>query len=142
MLAERRGVKTLAVNGKGSKLRYLPVHPKAVAAVGEYLAVCAHASDEDAPLILPCPGRSERSSPMLRQRVRELVKRYAKGLNLPKESARPHALRATAATNALENGADFGRVQDWLGHANPATMKLYDKRKDRPEESPTFRVMY
>jgi hypothetical protein len=27
-------------------------------------------------------------------------------------------------------------------HANPATTRLYDKRKDRPEESPTFRVMY
>jgi len=33
-------------------------------------------------------------------------------------------------------------AQDWLGHANPATTRLYDKRKSRPEDSPTFRVMY
>ena len=79
---------------------------------------------------------------MLHQRIRELVKRYAKGLDLPKGSARPHALWATAATNALEHGADIAKVQDRLGHANPATTRLYDKRKDRPEESPTFRVMY
>jgi site-specific recombinase XerD len=139
---ERRGVRTLVVHGKGSKLRYLPVHPKAVAAVGEYLAACPHAGDETAPLFIPSPERSTRAKPMLRQRVRELVEWYAKGLELPKGSARPHALRATAATNALEHGADIAKVQDWLGHANPATTRLYDKRKDRPEESPTFRVMY
>jgi site-specific recombinase XerD len=140
--ADRRGIKTLVVHGKGSKLRYLPVHPKAAAAVVEYLAACEHAGDENAPLFIPSPERSERATPMLRQRVRELVKRYSKGLELPKGSARPHALRATAATNALEHGADIAKVQDWLGHANPGTTRLYDKRKDRPEESPTFRVMY
>ena len=32
-----------------------------------------------------------------------------------------HALRATAATNALEHEADIARVQDWLGHANVST---------------------
>jgi site-specific recombinase XerD len=140
--AERRGVKMLAVHGKGSKLRYLPVHPKAVAALSEYLAASIHAAEESAPLFIPSPERSARKKPMLRQRVRELVQRYAKGLELPKGSARPHALRATAATNALEHGADIAKVQDWLGHSNPDTTRLYDKRKDRPEESPTFRVMY
>ncbi|HYG33770.1 MAG TPA: tyrosine-type recombinase/integrase [Clostridia bacterium] len=140
--AERRGVKTLVVHGKGSKLRYLPVHPKAVAAISEYLAASPHASEETAPLFIPCPKRSVRKKPMLRQRVRELVQRYSKGLEMPKGSARPHALRATAATNALEHGADIAKVQDWLGHSNPDTTRLYDKRKDRPEESPTFRVVY
>ena len=32
-----------------------------------------------------------------------------------------HALRATAATNALDRGADLGKVQEWLGHANVST---------------------
>jgi len=45
-----------------------------------------------------------------------------------------------AATNALDHGADFGKVQVWLSHANSATTKGYDKRNDRPEESPTFKV--
>ncbi len=39
-----------------------------------------------------------------------------------------HALRATAATNALEHEADIARVQDWLGHANVSTTRLYDRR--------------
>jgi hypothetical protein len=45
----------------------------------------------------------------------------------------PHALRATAATNALDRGADLGKVQEWLGHANASTTRLYDRRRSRPE---------
>jgi integrase/recombinase XerD len=53
-----------------------------------------------------------------------------------------HAMRATAATNALENDADIAKVQEWLGHANVSTTRLYDRRKSKPEDSPTFRVKY
>src|SRR5271168_4915125 len=35
-----------------------------------------------------------------------------------------HALRATAATNALDHQADIAKVQEWLGHANIATTHL------------------
>ena len=54
----------------------------------------------------------------------------------------PHVMRATAATNALDNGADIAKVQDWLGHANVATTRIYDHRKTRPEDSPTLKVNY
>ena len=47
-----------------------------------------------------------------------------------------------AATNALDRGADLGKVQEWLGHANVSTTRLYDRRQSRPEDSPTFRVAY
>lgn len=53
-----------------------------------------------------------------------------------------HSLRATAATNALANDADIAQVQEWLGHANVSTTRLYDKRHMRPEDSPTFKVRY
>jgi integrase/recombinase XerD len=53
-----------------------------------------------------------------------------------------HALRATAATNALDHPADIAKVQEWLGHANIATTRIYDHRKTRPEDSPTFKVNY
>jgi integrase/recombinase XerD len=55
---------------------------------------------------------------------------------------RVHSLRATAGTNALENGADIAKVQEWFGHANIATTRLYDRRQRRPEDSPTYRVKY
>ena len=53
-----------------------------------------------------------------------------------------HAMLTKAATNALLNSADFEEVQEWLGHANISTTRLYDQRKLRPEDSPTFRVKY
>jgi integrase len=46
------------------------------------------------------------------------------------------ALRATAATNALDRGADLGKVQEWLGHANVSTTRLYDRRRSRPRTAP------
>ena len=51
-------------------------------------------------------------------------------------------LTPTRHTNALENGADIAQVQTWLGHANIATTRLYDRRRSRAEDSPTFKVEY
>jgi hypothetical protein len=50
--------------------------------------------------------------------------------------------KATAATDALTHEADIAKVQEWLGHANISTTRFYDRRKMRPEDSPTFRVRY
>lgn len=47
-----------------------------------------------------------------------------------------------AATNALEHQADIAKVQEWLGHSNISTTRLYDRRHSRPEESPSFAVKY
>ena len=33
-------------------------------------------------------------------------------------------------------------VQEWLGHSSISTTRLYDKRKMRPEDSPTFKIKY
>jgi integrase len=74
--ADRQGVRTLVVHGKGPKLRYIPVHPKTVAVVVDYLAESPPASDEKNPIFIPSPTGSERTRPMLCQRVRELVQRY------------------------------------------------------------------
>jgi len=53
-----------------------------------------------------------------------------------------HSLHATAATNALAHEADIAKVQEWLGHADISTTRMYDKRQSRPEDSPTFKVRY
>jgi len=58
------------------------------------------------------------------------------------ERIAPHALRANAAANALENDADIAKVQSWLGHENISTTRIYDRRKLRLEDAPTFNVNY
>ena len=45
--------------------------------------------------------------------------KFVKRNNLPKVS--PHDLRHTAATLALESGADLKQVQELLGHKDPST---------------------
>jgi site-specific recombinase XerD len=67
---------------------------------------------------------------------------YAQHIGLFLPGFGPHSLRATAATNALDHRADIARVQEWLGHADISTTRLYDKRQNRPEDSPTFKVDY
>ncbi len=46
------------------------------------------------------------------------------------------------ATNALDHQADIAKVQGRLGHANIGTTQIYDHRRTRPEDSPTFKVVY
>jgi integrase/recombinase XerD len=69
----------------------------------------------------------------------KLVRKYSAALGF---EIGAHALRATAATNALDHQADIAKVQEWLGHLNIATTRRYDHRKTRPEDSPTFNVAY
>ncbi|MBI6746888.1 tyrosine-type recombinase/integrase, partial [Pseudomonas syringae] len=71
-----------------------------------------------------------------------VVEAYAKKAGIVVEHLGVHGLRATAATNALEHDADIAKVQMWLGHANISTTRLYDRRGQRPEDSPTFKVKY
>jgi site-specific recombinase XerD len=140
----RRGTQTVTVHGKGSKIRYIPVHPRAVALLEEYLDAGGHREDKDGALFRPIKNsKGGLDGALTGNAIYEaVVKRYALEAGIPLESIRPHALRATAATNALEHGADIAKVQEWLGHTNISTTRLYDKRKSRPEDSPTFKVEY
>jgi site-specific recombinase XerD len=49
----RRGTQTITVHGNGSKIRYVPVHPRAVALLEEYLDVGGHRDDKDGALFRP-----------------------------------------------------------------------------------------
>ena len=137
----RRGVPHLRVHGKGSKTRYIPLHAGAQALLNDYLDEARHAADTEGALFRPVSNnRTGRlDNPITPDGVYKLVRRYALGLGL---KIGAHALRATAATNALDHDADITKVQEWLGHANIATTRIYDRRRSKPEDSPTFKVSY
>ena len=71
-----------------------------------------------------------------------MVKRYDKWVGIAVDRFSPHAARATAATNALDQGADIAKVREWLGHANVSTTRGSDHRKTKAEDSPTIKVNY
>ena len=72
--------------------------------------------------------------------IYKLVRKYAAQDGVAVDGHCLHLVRATTATNALEHQADIAYVQKWLGHANISTTRLYDRRRSRPEDSPTFKV--
>jgi hypothetical protein len=47
-----------------------------------------------------------------------------------------------APASISDHQADIAKVQEWVGHANIATTRIYDHRKTQPEDSPTFKVNY
>jgi integrase/recombinase XerD len=137
----RRGVPHLRVAGKGGKMRYLPLHPSTGGLLHDYLEAAGHGADEDGALFRPIrnnrTGRLDQA--VTPDGVYKLVRTYSATLGF---QVGAHALRATASTNALDHEADIAKVQEWLGHANIATTRLYDRRRTRPEDSPTFKVTY
>lgn len=143
-LAERRGVMHLTVLGKGSKTRYVPVHPAALSAINDYLDEAGHRDDKNGALFRPVRNNvtGTLENAMTGGGIYNMVKGYGLKAGISVDGLCLHALRATAATNALEHQADIAYVQTWLGHANISTTRLYDRRKSRPEDSPTFKVQY
>ena len=133
----------LKVDGKGEKTRFLPLHPGTNALIHDYLDAAGHGQDENGALFRPIKNNRTKTllQALTRDAVYKLVKAYSAQLGLDKPIG-AHALRATAATNALDHQADIAKVQEWLGHANIATTRIYDHRKTRPEDSPTFKVNY
>ena len=95
-------------------------------ALGRGLALAGHIRDRNAPLFQPTRARWA-VRPLTGDGIYKLVRKYASAAAVPMERI-VHALRATAATNALEHEADIARVQDWLGHANVSTTRYAPPR--------------
>ena len=142
---ERRGVAHLRVQGKGAKLRYIPTHPNTLRLVDEYLQAAGHGQELSGPLFRSVrgPTAGQVASALTPGGVySEVVVRYMRQVGITGENMGPHALRATAATSALEHGADIAQVQEWLGHASITTTRVYDRRKFSAQASPTYQVNY
>jgi site-specific recombinase XerD len=146
-IQSRLGVMHFRIQGKGSKIRFVPVHALAQRLVQEYLALAGHAGALDTPLFRPVANNRTGTLDKALDPgsiYRNIVVKYGQetGIHAEVNGLCVHSMRATAATNALSHEADIAKVQEWLGHANVSTTRLYDRRKSKPEDSPTFHVKY
>jgi integrase/recombinase XerD len=110
--------------GKGDKERVTPLNARAVAAVGAYFEherpeLAARRASPPEWVLLSYRGRRLR-----RERIWELLKRYAARVGAPQEVS-PHTMRHSFATHLLAGGADLRQVQEMLGHASIATTQIY-----------------
>jgi integrase/recombinase XerD len=150
-MQSRQGVMHFRVKGKRDKTRFVPIHPVVSRLIAEYMEMGKHGGgivfELDGPLFRPVANN--RTGTLDKHLFPgslyyNVVIKYAKATGISAEAIGicVHSMRATAATNALSNEADIAKVQEWLGHANVSTTRLYDRRKTRPEDSPTFHVKY
>lgn len=141
-LQDRRGVH-LQVHDNGGKIRYLPMHPAAGGAIAAYLEEANHGDDKAGPLFRPLSNNTRTAVRSITpDGVYKMLAKYAACVGIVVDGFGPNALRATAATNALEHDADIAKVQLWLRHANTSATRVYDRRQMRAEDSPTFKVVY
>lgn len=139
----RRDIPYFRIHGKRGKIRYVEVHPEASELIHDYLEALHEIDPARGPLFRPVKNsRGDLDRHLTTHGVYKVLMRYAKRVGIDTAHFSPHALRATAITNALEHHADIAKVQDWAGHASPATTRLYDRRKHRPQDSPTYKVSY
>lgn len=111
-------------HGKGDKQRLVPLGKRAIDAVRLYY-------EEERPrLAVNTSGASQHvllsrsGKPLRRERLWELVTRYAQRIGAP-EGVSPHTLRHSFATHLLAGGADLRMVQEMLGHSSIATTQIY-----------------
>ncbi|AFC84819.1 tyrosine recombinase XerC [Frateuria aurantia] len=105
------------VEGKGRKVRILPVGRFAVAALR------AHAEGTPAEAEAPVfPGRG--GKPISARAVQLRVSQLAMRSGFPRH-VHPHMLRHSFASHVLESSGDLRAVQELLGHADIATTQIY-----------------
>lgn len=112
----------IAVFGKGSKERIVPIGSVALELLKRYLksgrTQIAKYFEYDE-LFLNKHGK-----PISRVGLWKVIKKYAAKSGI-KKNLKPHALRHSFATHLIQNGADLRSVQEMLGHSDISTTQIY-----------------
>ncbi len=131
------GYRTVVVRGKGGKVREIVMPAGLVRDLDTY---SQWRVDQGHTLVgaafVTSSGRRV-TQPWLFRAVRRIA--VAAGLD-EAELLSNHGLRHTAATRALDEGAELRDVQDMLGHASPVTTRRYDLARGNLKRSPTHRT--
>jgi len=139
------GVNVFLIKGKGDKIRRIPINPSTIKLINEYFNACDHPGQEEDPLFLPLKNYRDEDDNLKHitgDGIYKIIMHYALQAGIDINKFHPHSLRATAATNALNNNADIVEVRKWLGHSNIQTTRIYDHREQDDAKSPTFKISY
>lgn len=110
----------VTVTGKRNKTRMVPVGERALAALGEWIAVRSAMvkPDENALFI---SHRGTRLTPrQVQTRLAQWAQKSGLGMHV-----HPHMLRHSFASHVLQSSGDLRAVQDMLGHASIAATQVY-----------------
>lgn len=141
------GYKSLHFIRKGGEDLSLAINPQTTQRLAAYLDSAGHGDDRDGPLFRPIgPREPDGRVASLRRHLHpetmdRVLRKYATSVGLD-DGYSAHSMRATFITTALEKGASLEDVQRDVGHADPTTTKLYDRRGRNPEKSASFFATY
>lgn len=114
---------------KGGKRRKIPCRHDLEQFIHDYLAAAGVALENDAPLFRSLDRRRRITARGIhRVEVHNMLKRRLRRAGLPPNLS-SHSFRATTATDLLNQGTSLEDVQYLLGHSDPRTTRLYDRRK-------------
>jgi len=120
----------VACGGSNRRNRVVPIFPRAVVALEQYLA------DGRPHLVVntgePALFLNHRGQRLTRQGLWLIIKRYVKEVGID-EPVTPHTLRHSFAAHLLNAGANLREVQERLGHANVSTTHMY---RQSPADAP------
>ena len=109
----------ITVTGKGNKTRMVPVLPRVLELIAEYVSLCPYDLPDTKPIFLGAKGGP------LSPRIMQLTMARLRGALGLAETATPHALRHSFATHLLARGGDLRAIQELLGHASLSTTQIY-----------------
>lgn len=108
-------------SGKGNKERHNPIHDGCIDLIKRYMKAY---SIESGYLF---PHRHDSSKHQTRAGVLKTVKRVAEKAGVDKDKVSPHVFRHSFATHMLDEGCDMALLQEFLGHEDISTTKIYAK---------------
>ena len=115
--------KIIRVFGKGSKERIIPIGPKALNDLLDYIKnirpKLSRKTESKGILYL-----SNRGKQLSRKTIWNLINTISINSDINKNIS-PHTFRHSFATHLLEGGADLRIVQELLGHTNISTTQIY-----------------
>lgn len=136
---ERNGT-VLEVKGKGNKVRRIPVPKHVEDSINKHISTTFGCQNLPMGNVYLFPARTDPSKPMNPETVKKIVEKLCKKAGIQVVS--PHALRATAVSNAIDNGANFVELQYAFGWSNPQMVNRYDKRRAQIKNSAVSKINY
>jgi integrase/recombinase XerD len=118
----------IKVTRKGGKTGRVPLPAQAVRALDDYLE-----TRTDGPILLAANGMTRHPH----KSACEQMRRLCKAAGLP-DGVTPHSPRHSFATEGLRLGTALQDVQDALGHADPRTIRRYDRSRYNLDRSPNY----
>lgn len=140
---EDRGHMVLRINGKGGKIRQVPLSQYVQKEIDGYLKAIErggfplHAGD----FLLQNSDKGRKNEiPINGSTVYRIINRTAKSLGINKRVS-PHSCRATVISHLLDTrGESIRNVADFAGHSNIGTTERYDKRRNALDHSAAYSV--